>query len=73
MAFSKELYLTMILLRLQSQNVESNFARWFSIGYYSYQIPSKITMNVGGQNIELKVKSMQINAKLKEKDFVWEE
>ena len=41
--------------------------------YDGLQMPSKITMNVGGQNIELKVKSMQINAKLKEKDFVWEE
>lgn len=41
--------------------------------YDGLKLPSKQSMNAGGQNIEFKVNSMKLNEKLKAKDFVWEE
>ena len=41
--------------------------------YDGLKLPSKLSMNAAGQDIEFVVSSMKLNEKLKSKDFVWEE
>lgn len=41
--------------------------------YGFIKLPSKSSMNAAGQNIEFNVESMNINEKIKSKEFVWEE
>jgi hypothetical protein len=41
--------------------------------YDGLKLPSKQSMNSGGQNIDFVVNSMKLNEKLKPKDFIWEE
>ena len=41
--------------------------------YDGIKLPSKQSMNAGGQNIDFILTSMKLNEKLKAKDFIWEE
>jgi hypothetical protein len=41
--------------------------------YGLIKLPSKNSMDAAGQNIEFTVESMNINEKLKSKEFIWEE
>jgi len=41
--------------------------------YDGLKLPSKQSMNAGGQNIDFILTSMKLNEKLKAKDFIWEE
>jgi hypothetical protein len=41
--------------------------------YDGIKLPSKQSMNAGGQNIDFILTSMKLNEKLKSKDFIWEE